>query len=443
MKQAGGERPDAARTAVLVLGMHRSGTSATAGLIALLGVQPPESLMPGNAFNAKGYWESSRLMAVHDRLLAAAGSAWDDWRPLDPDWLASDAARRFADEFAATLAAEFGNAPRIVVKDPRICRFVPLWRAALAAAGYAVRTVISVRDPEAVAASLAARNGFALAKSRLLWLRHGLAAEAATRDLPRLVVDYDTLVADGPGMAARIAAALGLAAPDAEAAAAIGTFVSEDLRHHGRSMGSGAEEDRPQVGWVAETAAALGSLARGGSEAVARARLDAVLEAFDRGVEAFGPLVTAARAEAEHHAVVRNAELAAARAAAAARARENRSLGEQLAAAEQARGDLAQRLAAAEQARGDLAQRLAAMERALAGLGAAHAALTASTSWRVTAPLRRLADRLRGRTPSPEGEVDPAFYLASNPDVAASGLDPEEHYQRYGRAEGRRPRPGR
>jgi hypothetical protein len=415
--------------AVLVLGMHRSGTSVTAGLIALLGVQPPASLMPGNAFNAKGYWESSRLMAVHDRLLAAAGSAWDDWRPLDPAWLASDTARGFADDIAATLAAEFGGAPRIVVKDPRICRFVPLWRTALAATGYAARAVIPVRGPQAVAASLAARNGFSPAKSRLLWLRHGLAAEAATRDLPRLVLDYDALVADGPGMAVRIAAALGLAAPDTDAAAAIGAFVSEDLRHQGRSTGSGAEGDGPQAGWVAETAAALGSLARGGPEAAARARLDAVLDAFDRGVEAFGPLVTATRAEAEHHAVVRNAELAAARAAAAARARENRSLGE--------------RLAAAEQARADLAQRLAATEHALAGLGAAHAALTASTSWWVTAPLRHLADRLRGRTPSPEGEVDPAFYLASNPDVAASGLDPEEHYQRYGRAEGRRPRPGR
>lgn len=36
---------------------------------------------------------------------------------------------------------------------------------------------------------------------------------------------------------------------------------------------------------------------------------------------------------------------------------------------------------------------------------------------------------------------DAEFYLASNPDVAAAAIDPYEHYVRFGKAEGRRPAP--
>jgi len=49
------------RNAVVVLGMHRSGTSALAGVLARLGCDLPQTLMPTNDFNAKGYYESLRL----------------------------------------------------------------------------------------------------------------------------------------------------------------------------------------------------------------------------------------------------------------------------------------------------------------------------------------------------------------------------------------------
>jgi hypothetical protein len=57
------------REALLVLGMHRSGTSAVAGLLVRLGAQPPKTLMEGDADNRKGYWESTALCAFHERLL--------------------------------------------------------------------------------------------------------------------------------------------------------------------------------------------------------------------------------------------------------------------------------------------------------------------------------------------------------------------------------------
>ena len=73
------------RTALLVLGMHRSGTSATAGLLVRLGVEAPMMLMPADASNPEGYWESRRLWEVHERLLRDADSRWDTYTRLDMD----------------------------------------------------------------------------------------------------------------------------------------------------------------------------------------------------------------------------------------------------------------------------------------------------------------------------------------------------------------------
>lgn len=75
------------RTAYLVLGMHRSGTSAVTQLLALAGAQLPTNVMPGDEHNAKGYFEPWKIAIFNDERLRAAGSAWDDpfaypYRPL-------------------------------------------------------------------------------------------------------------------------------------------------------------------------------------------------------------------------------------------------------------------------------------------------------------------------------------------------------------------------
>src|SRR5690349_3871672 len=69
---------DAGRTAYLVLGMHRSGTSAVTQLLSLAGARLPRNLMPGDEHNAQGYFEPWRIATFNDERLRAAGSAWDD-----------------------------------------------------------------------------------------------------------------------------------------------------------------------------------------------------------------------------------------------------------------------------------------------------------------------------------------------------------------------------
>ena len=57
------------RAALFVLGMHRSGTSAIAGTLAIVGAKAPRTLMAANSGNARGYWESVRLVELNDEIL--------------------------------------------------------------------------------------------------------------------------------------------------------------------------------------------------------------------------------------------------------------------------------------------------------------------------------------------------------------------------------------
>ncbi len=63
------------RTAYLVLGMHRSGTSAVTQLLALAGASLPENVMAGDEHNAKGYFEPWKIAILNDGRLRAAGAA--------------------------------------------------------------------------------------------------------------------------------------------------------------------------------------------------------------------------------------------------------------------------------------------------------------------------------------------------------------------------------
>jgi hypothetical protein len=70
-------KPAAAkRTCIMVLGMHCSGTSALTRAISLLGAELPNNMLGANPINQADHWEAERLIVLHDRMLAEAGSRW-------------------------------------------------------------------------------------------------------------------------------------------------------------------------------------------------------------------------------------------------------------------------------------------------------------------------------------------------------------------------------
>ena len=224
----------ARKGAVLVLGMHRSGTSSVAGALVSLGGSAPFHLLPPQPDNEMGFWESSVLLALNDEILTAGGSNWRDWRAFNLGRIDSNAAVALRARAKAALASEFNGADVPIIKDPRMCRLMRFWAPVFEEAEWSIRAVLPLRSPLEVARSLNRRDGISVSWGCLLWLRHVLDAEAETRAIPRAVLDWSRFL-DGKGEAlAQVTERLDLTWPNRgeTAFADIDKLVSPGLRHH-------------------------------------------------------------------------------------------------------------------------------------------------------------------------------------------------------------------
>lgn len=282
-------KPD--RACYFILGMHRSGTSSVAGTLVKLGVVAPAHLLGANEGNETGHWESQPLIDFHDQLLASAGSRWDDWRMLKPDWYDTPVAAQFKERANQLLDEEFGEAPLFVFKDPRNCRFARFWLEIFAERGIAPKIVLPIRSPLEVAHSHYARDGFPLRKGLLLWLRHTLDAEAASRDLPRAVIEWDTFLSDWPSAIATMESALGsFPARTDFAAPEINRFLRYDLKHQ-RVPKEEIECSVLVHHWVEQTYVAMLELSVDGGSSSTWAKLDKIRAQFDEASLLFGAVL--------------------------------------------------------------------------------------------------------------------------------------------------------
>jgi glycosyltransferase involved in cell wall biosynthesis len=282
----------ALRQAIIVLGMHRSGTSALAGALGILGMRLPPDLLPPMIDNPKGYFESKQIVAIHDRLLKAAGASWFSIESLPEDWFKTAAASAFVDELVAALRQDFGDAGTFVVKDPRMCRLVPLWRRVLGKVGAQARFAIALRNPLEVARSLEKRNDLPLAHGCLLWLRHVLEAERETRGSRRVFVHYHDLLSDPARMAERVASQLTekTLVPNKEKEQEISSLIDSDLRHH---VAKPEDIHLPDAfyPWLWDAYEACGALVERPAGKEPQRRLDRVGAMFDRAAASFAPLL--------------------------------------------------------------------------------------------------------------------------------------------------------
>ncbi len=221
-------------TAILVLGMHRTGTSATAGWLQTLGVNLGPYLMAEDPTQPKGYFEHAEIVGIHDELMAAFGSSWDDPRALPEGWEHDRRVRLFRAQLMEIIRRDLMTQPLWCAKDPRLCRLLPMWLGMLGELGVPVRAICVLRHPAEVAESLAMRNGFSADKSGLLWLRYMLEAERHSRRMSRVMMRYRDLLRDWQAESQRIAQAFGIVWPKPadEAAAAVTDFLESGLRHH-------------------------------------------------------------------------------------------------------------------------------------------------------------------------------------------------------------------
>ncbi|HKU17746.1 MAG TPA: hypothetical protein VJP80_00565 [Candidatus Saccharimonadales bacterium] len=220
--------------AILVLGMHRSGTSAATRVINLLGAELGSQLLAPAQDNVQGFWEHAGIVQIHQRLLTRLGRDWLDVRALPSGWINTEAATAARAELMDLLQQEFAGVPLWVVKDPRLCRLLPLWRQVAEALDVRLHAVHIVRHPDEVADSLFARDGIQRKHSRLLWLEYVAEAQVAGRGLPRALLSYDSLLNDWSSEMAKVGTHLGVVWPVAwdHAGKEINSFINPDDRHH-------------------------------------------------------------------------------------------------------------------------------------------------------------------------------------------------------------------
>ena len=203
----------AGRKALVVLGMHRSGTSALARVLSLRGADLPAHLMSANPGNASGYWEPAPVVALNDEMLDYFGTAWDDPFASFQIPEAQLFPKKFQQRAAKILDQEYGDSRFFILKDPRISLIGDFWLEALARIDAQACPIVLARSFADVAASLQERDKSNLPSAVLLYVAYCVEIATAHHDRSPSFLRYDRLLADWRGATDRVAAEQGFKWP--------------------------------------------------------------------------------------------------------------------------------------------------------------------------------------------------------------------------------------
>ncbi|HEX8233440.1 MAG TPA: hypothetical protein VF559_08875 [Caulobacteraceae bacterium] len=296
--------PPATREAVLISGMHRSGTAAASRAMSFLGYSQPQLLAEAGPENPRGFWQPTRIVELNEAMIETLGWSWDHIPLLtqpaatveeaEAGILAHLSAEWLQQARAAIRESWRPDAQRIVCKDPRISLFPAFWQAAFEAEGFRVQHVVAFRQPLAVAASLKATRGLGRWPALRAWLAYNL------RPLAQVTVDaaldFDDLIHAPRRAMDQLAVALGRTPLDDVAASELLEFI--DRSHHDQPAPEEDEGERLVPALVEDTFELLRGWRRGPRRRLERraqglrARLNDAQMLFGR-VRRLPPLSTA------------------------------------------------------------------------------------------------------------------------------------------------------
>jgi glycosyltransferase involved in cell wall biosynthesis len=175
---------------IIVLGMHRSGTSAVARILNLMGAYfaPERMELPATEANPKGYWERRDVVNLNEELLSALGVTWDKISQFDAKQIPM-VCKKFESLGQEIILGLDAHRPWML-KDPRLCLLLPFWLPLL-------ETPLCVyvhRDPIQIAQSLKKRDGLPIQVGIALWEKYTLQALIHSARLSRTLVSYHDLM---------------------------------------------------------------------------------------------------------------------------------------------------------------------------------------------------------------------------------------------------------
>jgi hypothetical protein len=210
------------------------------GILGQVGFHIPQPEINADETNPRGFGEPAWVVGFHQRLMRRLRVTVFDARPRAwelTDAAADDPERR--GELRAWLKGELDQADAVVVKDPRVGWFLPLWTGCARDVGAPAAFVCTLRHPAEILAS--ARKWYGDwqtdASRAAAWLNVMLETERKTREMPRAFVRYEDLLADWERELRRTGEALGdplLSGIDRSRFPAVDEFVDPSLHRQRR-----------------------------------------------------------------------------------------------------------------------------------------------------------------------------------------------------------------
>ena len=240
------------RNILLILGMHRSGTSYIAEKVKQLGYASNSSDIEKNNFNPNGYNEEARVVQLHDDLLAHFDRQWghyQHWLSLPDGWLDDEVTKNAYDQIKMMI--EESDLSRTFFKDPRMVLFIDLWKDVLNDLRVNYSTIVVMRNKKSVVKSLVTRDKFSeeLAGAIYDYYNYLLVETLAkTRDL---AINFEDYAKNEDELLNKLSSFLKIA-PSDQTSIFNESLDHSALREHDPKFGAGINLDYPSPALISE-----------------------------------------------------------------------------------------------------------------------------------------------------------------------------------------------
>lgn len=217
---------------IVVIGMHRTGTSLITRALKVLGVNLGENLLPAMAeVNAKGFWEDADINKLNIQILHSLQTDWDGLSPITNENLLQLNQQGYFLKAVDLLRFKMKDISFFGLKDPRIVKLLPFWDSVFSHCGYDVNYVMTIRHPLSVVRSLQKRDAIDVEKAYFLWFTHVVYALpfAMAKNAP--LIDYDLFMDQPSAGLNKLASNLSLQVDEIEERRFLDEFVDDNLRH--------------------------------------------------------------------------------------------------------------------------------------------------------------------------------------------------------------------
>lgn len=228
---------------ILVIGVHRSGTSVLARALETMGVSLGNNFIPPTIYNEKGFWEDTdfhklnleMLSAFKDRIRYVLSITEEE-----ADWLCK---KGFFEQASQLLLAKLPPAQPLGIKDPRFSVLLPFWKRVFLACRVTTSFVIALRHPLSVAASQEQFETQHREQSLWTWISYLLSCLEQSQGHRRIIIDYDALLKNPSHHVIKMARSLQLNVNPALLDSYQHHFLDVTLRHFDNHKSQGMQNN--------------------------------------------------------------------------------------------------------------------------------------------------------------------------------------------------------